>query len=580
MLAHLYGCATRFVRRRDALVSECDDPLFDSTFLSQHLRQNDLDAYISRAKASVVPILADRISLPSVPGAVDIVNLLPPKLVEAYSTPNEKLFRAPSDRPKAPVTRLCGDQTEWVKLVRRMAVAGMVDFTTAPKVLCGVFAVPKDEHHDRLIIDARPTNTWFVEPDPVALPTPDLLAGLSTDRSVPLFVAKVDLDNFYHRLRLPHWMRAYFALPAVRAGDVGVGDRFGSDTWVHPCCVTLPMGWSHSVLLAQLAHEHFLNTHTSLAPADRITAQNDSVVDRLRHQVYIDDLNFFGTDCEEVRQAQDSYVRAIEKAGLIVKPSKVVPPTADGVECVGLEVDGREHTVGVSAAKLERLRRDTFQLLAAGACTGTDLSRVVGRWTWACLACRPALAVFNAVYRFIECAGGRTFQVWNTVRRELRVIMGLSPLLFASIGAEWFDRVVATDASTEGQGVVATKSVADPAEVTTPEDAVSVAEDCYWSTIVSARWCRHEHINIYELRALATAVRWVCSFPSAIGHRVLVLNDSQVVVGAVTKGRSSSQPLLRRLRHLTAWVLASGIRLSLRWIPTHSNPADGPSRGL
>jgi hypothetical protein len=579
MLAHLYGCASRFVRRRDALVSECDDPLFDSTFLSQHLRQNDLDAYISRAKASVVPILADRISLPSVPGAVDIINLLPPKLAETYSNPNEKLFRLPGDRPKAPKTRLCGEQSEWVKLVRRMAAAGMVDFTTSPRVVCGVFAVPKDENHDRLIIDARPTNTWFVEPDRVTLPTPDRLANLSADPSMPLFVAKVDLDNFYHRLRLPPWMRPYFALPAVLASDVSVGDRFGPDTWVHPCCVTLPMGWSHSVLVAQLAHEHFLNTRTSLAPADRINSTNDAVIDRLRHQVYIDDLNFFGTDCEAVRRAQDEYISAIEAAGLIVKPSKVVRPT-DGVECVGLEVHGREHTVGVSAAKLEKLRRDTHRLLESESCTGTDLSRIVGRWTWACLACRPALCVFNAVYRFIECADGRTFHIWSSVRRELRVIMGLSPLLFSAIGAEWFDRVVATDASTAGQGVVATKCVDDPSDVTTPDDAVSVAKDCNWSTIVSARWRQHEHINIYELRALATAVRWVCSFPSAIGRRVLVLNDSQVVVGAVSKGRSSSQPLLRRLRHLTAWVLASGIRLSLHWIPTDSNPADGPSRGI
>jgi hypothetical protein len=53
MLAHIYSCSSRFVCRRDTLVSECDDPLFDSTFLSQHLRQNGLDAYISRAKASL-----------------------------------------------------------------------------------------------------------------------------------------------------------------------------------------------------------------------------------------------------------------------------------------------------------------------------------------------------------------------------------------------------------------------------------------------------------------------------------------------------------------------------------------------
>lgn len=46
MLSHVYRCASRFVSRRDTLVSECDDPLFDITYLSEHLRRSDLDSYI------------------------------------------------------------------------------------------------------------------------------------------------------------------------------------------------------------------------------------------------------------------------------------------------------------------------------------------------------------------------------------------------------------------------------------------------------------------------------------------------------------------------------------------------------
>ena len=164
-----------------------------------------------------------------------------------------------------------------------MLQCGMVDFTQTPKSVCGVFAVPKDKDSDRLIIDARPTNALFVDPEPVRLPTPDLLTRLEMSESVPTFTAKVDLDNFYHRLRLPEWMRQYFALPPVRAGDVGgeVEARFGSDALIHPCCTTLPMGFSHSVLLAQLAHEHVLDSCTSLSARDRITASTDGRVDRV-----------------------------------------------------------------------------------------------------------------------------------------------------------------------------------------------------------------------------------------------------------------------------------------------------------
>ena len=35
----------------------------------------------------------------------------------------------------------------------------------------------------------------------------------------PFCVAKVDLDNFYHRIRLPEWLQPYFALPPVRAAE-------------------------------------------------------------------------------------------------------------------------------------------------------------------------------------------------------------------------------------------------------------------------------------------------------------------------------------------------------------------------
>jgi len=234
-----------------------------------------------------------------------------------------------------------------------------------------------------------------------------------------------------------------------------------------------------------------LDTRTTLRAADRITAHTDPSVDRVRHHLYIDDLNLFGPDREAVERAQTEYVRAVESIGLVVKASKRVAPSRHGVECVGLEVHGTAHTVGVSAAKLERLRRDTHRLIARRVCSGWELSHVVGRWTWACMASRPALSVFGAVYRFIECARHRTFEVWSSVARELRVMCGLSPLLFAQTDAPWFDRVVATDASTTGQGVVASRPGAlDPVSVLSVRDDQSVIEhcECEMAHRAGARW--------------------------------------------------------------------------------------------
>ena len=83
-----------------------------------------------------------------------------------------------------------------------------------------------------------------------------------------------------------------------------------------------------------------------------------------------------------------------------------------------------------------------------------------------------------------------------------------------------------------------------------------------------------------ELRAVHTAVKWVMSHPLSTGTRLSVLSDSEVVIGAIRKGRSSSRPLLRRLRALGAWVMGGGLQLDLDWVPTEFNPADGPSRSF
>ena len=100
-------------------------------------------------------------------------------------------------------------------------------------------------------------------------------------------------------------------------------------------------------------HEHVLNSEPSLQlqPKDRITHHNDLNIDstRIRHLVYIDDLNLFGLDKLALLALQQQYISTMEQRWkLLVKRSKVVLPSCRGVECLGLLVDGVEHTVGLS----------------------------------------------------------------------------------------------------------------------------------------------------------------------------------------------------------------------------------------
>jgi hypothetical protein len=538
----------------------------------------------------VVPLVADRVSLPSSCGGVDLLKILPSDISSSYlSPPASSLPVSSSSRPV-----FTGAMSEYVKLIKRLLALEMLSFTTNPVVVNGLFTVPKDGDKQRLIIDARPANEVLGEPPKVVLPSPDLIADLVVDRDRPLFVAKVDLDNFYHRLRLPDWLHPYFALPAVQAKLLGHDfvSRFGAETYVYPCCTRLPMGWSHSVFLAQAAHQFIIDNYTSLKRCDQLCAGNDLSVSRPRHALYIDDVFFLGHDRQLVAQQQQQYFAAITKVGLVVKWSKVTSPTACGCECLGLVVDGTEHIVGVSVPKLRDLIVQTRAVLSRGSATGRQLSQVVGKWTWACLVRRPLLSVFSSVYRFIERADRRLFSLWPSVVKELQAIIRLAPLMWASLRCRYFPDVIATDASSLGFGVVAftperSKLLAAAASpLVTPEQGVfvlhpaivSLLEPMSGRTIVSAPWRAPEHINSLELRAVKTATKWVTSRPSSLRSSVLLLCDSAVVSHSLNKGRSSSPLLLPRLRAIAAFVLVFGIRLVVRWIPSAANPADAPSR--
>ena len=100
-----------------------------------------------------------------------------------------------------------------------------------------------------------------------------------------------------------------------------------------------------------------------------------------------------------------------------------------------------------------------------------------------------------------------------------------------------------------------------------------------WKRIAQARWKREEHINLLEARAFLFGVRHASRSPSRRGLRVLHLVDSEVVLGAVSKGRSSSWALNQLVRKVASHSLLWSTTPMMRFVPTYRNCADGPSRG-
>src|SRR6185312_9818405 len=326
-----------------------------------------------QAKQLAVPFVASKVSLPDSPPSASLLDLLPPNEAAWLSAPSAAILNLkakPARIPRSPST----DQ-EYISLVRRMHSLGMLSFTSDPACVNKVFTILKDQDSLRLIINAQSANLQFLEPPHVNLPSPDVLAALVLDPFARLFIAKVDISNFYHNLTLPAWLHRYFALPAIRPQDIGLPGS--DDSVIFPCCSTVPMGWSWSVFLAQTAHEHLLYSSGIFNPADALSRFSDSFLNRPRHSLYIDDLSIFSTDPNICRDLQTRYIAQCQSVGLPVKLSKVVLPCLR-TEVIGVEIDGHKHTVGIAPEKLAALINRTQQLLHHGVASGEQIEQLIG----------------------------------------------------------------------------------------------------------------------------------------------------------------------------------------------------------
>ena len=99
-----------------------------------------------------------------------------------------------------------------------------------------------------------------------------------------------------------------------------------------------------------------------------------------------------------------------------------------------------------------------------------------------------------------------------------------------------------------------------------------------WKVTLSYRWKDKAHINVLETQAVFDCLRHVAKHPRHHDSRRLVLVDSQVALGLLTKGRSSSRRINQILVRLAAVAKASNIMAFYGWVPSKANPADGPSR--
>ena len=112
-----------------------------------------------------------------------------------------------------------------------------------------------------------------------------------------------------------------------------------------------------------------------------------------------------------------------------------------------------------------------------------------------------------------------------------------------------------------------------------PSQFVSVVSQCLeWRVVRGYTTRQTSHINLQECRALRKQLIEIAADPANHNKIQLLLNDSRVVIGALTKGRSSSFRLNGILRALLPHLLFGRLGLGMLWVEAEANLADHPSR--
>ena len=98
-----------------------------------------------------------------------------------------------------------------------------------------------------------------------------------------------------------------------------------------------------------------------------------------------------------------------------------------------------------------------------------------------------------------------------------------------------------------------------------------------WRLVKKWVWTQEEHNNVLEARASLSSL---VARKTPCGRRLLEFTDSQVVLGVFSKGRSSVKILNFLARKVAGLLLLKRWKVIWRYVRTHRNHADGPSRGF
>ena len=360
--------------------------------------------------------------------------------------------------------KLKKNNREYRKFIARLDKLGLIRWTTEPLEHASLFFVAKKDKTLRMIVDARRANAVCREPPKVSWVTAEGLSRFETSSdtvaSGHCCFAVGDVNNCFHRLRLPEGMHRLFALRPLDAKHTTLALPPG--TAVYPCIASFPMGFAWSLWVAQSVGEAVLGRVPELRDVPRLSDRGLPLMlgpsTSAAYLLYVDNFAVVGSDMRQVRALRDAGVRALNEVGLEVHE---VEDHEDGGELLGCWLDTQKCETTVTEKRKWRVDGALRWLLRHRRVSGKQLEKILGHATFISMIDRTGLTVFSATYAFIRKHNDRAAVWWPSVRLELQSFLGLLPLLRSPWALDWSEIITATDASLSGWGGLPRRSARD-----------------------------------------------------------------------------------------------------------------------
>jgi len=178
--------------------------------------------------------------------------------------------------------------------------------------------------------------------------------------------------------------------------------------------------------------------------------------------------------------------------------------------------------------------------------------------------------ILDSIPRMARCWGEPAAEALEDLQRRMDPAKGAEDAL-----AEEVIKHVHRNCSGRGSDVrLATGVLFNPG--VWPRRAVA-ASRWKWKVVVAFPMAGR-HINVQQLEAILSSLKWRTRTRAGPGRRSVHFVDSQVCMAVIAKGRTSSSQIRPVLAKINALVLASNLAPALLYVKSADNPADRPSR--